>query len=338
MLEKPALKDEKIATCLQQAYGLRVQEVLFLPLGADVHTAVYRITTVDNIPYFLKLRSGDFEKTSILLPKFLSEQGIRQVIAPLTTNTGALWAGLDRFAAVLYPFVAGQNAYDLKMQPHHWQVFGTTLRRLHAVTLPPALTRALPRETFTNQWRETVKTYLARLDKVQFVDPIALETAAVLKTEQGVILDLVERAERLAQVVQTYPLEFVVCHADIHAGNILLTSDDHFYIVDWDTLLLAPKERDLMYLGACLLGEWLSPQEEEAAFYAAYGQTQIDQNLLAYFRYERIVQDIAAFCEELLWTEGGRVDREQSLHYLKSNFLPGNTIALAYQSDKTNLA
>ncbi|MCA9942190.1 MAG: aminoglycoside phosphotransferase family protein [Ardenticatenaceae bacterium] len=335
MLEKPDLQDEKIVDCLQKAYGLKIGGVSFLPLGADVNTAVYRITTPDGTPYFLKLRSGDFEKTSILLPKFLSDQGIGQVIAPLTTKTGDLWSGLDRFTAVLYPFVAGQDAYDREMQPHHWQAFGKTLRQIHSVTLPPALAQALPRESFTGQWRDFVKSTLSWLENAQFDDPVMAETAVVLKKEEAVILDLVGRAERLAQLAQTRSLEFVVCHADIHAGNILLTPEDAFYIVDWDTLLLAPKERDLMYLGAGLLGDWLSPREEEACFYAAYGQTPIDFDLLAYYRYERIVQDIASFGEELLTPGGSRIDREQSLHYLKSNFLPNSTIALAYQSDKT---
>jgi spectinomycin phosphotransferase len=336
MLEKPDLQDEKIISCLQEAYEFQVRTVEFLPLGADVNTAVYRITTTDGTPRFLKLRSGDFDETAVRLPKFLSDQGIKQIISPLTTKTDELWANLGRFKAVLYPFVVGQNGYEIKMQPHHWQAFGTTLKRIHSVTLPSELAQALPRETFTPHWREAVKTILAGLvEDAQFADPVAGETAVLLKTNQAVILDLVDRAERLAQAAQAQTVEFVVCHADIHAGNILITPNDAFYLVDWDTLLLAPKERDLMYVGAGLLGGWFSPQEEEAYFYPAYGQTQVDQNLLAYYRYERIVQDIAAFCEQLLLTDEGGADREQSLHYLKSSFLPNHTIAIAYQSDKT---
>ncbi|MAU00749.1 MAG: phosphotransferase [Anaerolineaceae bacterium] len=281
------------------------------------------------------IRSGDFAETAVLLPKFLSDQGIQQVIAPLPTKTGELWTNLDRFKAVLYPFVTGQDGYEVKMQPHHWAAFGIALKHIHSTALPPTLAQALPQETFTDRWREFVKTILAQLGEMQFDDPVAGETAVLLKTNQAVILDLVDRAERLAQAAQAQPLEFVVCHADIHAGNILITLDDTFYIVDWDTLLLAPKERDLMYIGAGLLGNWYSPQEEAALFYPAYGQTAIDQNLLAYYRYERIVQDIAAFCEQLLFTQEGGADRAQSLRYLRSSFLPNHTIAIAYQSDKT---
>jgi spectinomycin phosphotransferase len=78
-----------------------------------------------------------------------------------------------------------------------------------------------------------------------------------------------------------------------------------------------------------------TPQEEEALFYQGYGQTLIHPLALAYYRYERIVQDIAVFCEQLLLTGEGGEDREQSFRYLASNFLPDGTIEVAYRSDRT---
>ena len=83
MLEKPDLRDERIAACLQDTYGLRVVQVTFLPLGADLNTAVYRAVADDGTPYFVKLRRGDFDEIAVTLPKFLSDQGIEQIIAPL---------------------------------------------------------------------------------------------------------------------------------------------------------------------------------------------------------------------------------------------------------------
>jgi len=50
---------------------------------------------------------------------------------------------------------------------------------------------------------------------------------------------------------------------------------------------------------------------------------------LAYYRDERIIQDIAAFCEQIFSSPAGGEDREQSLRYLKSNFLPNETIEIA---------
>ncbi len=335
MLEKPDLQDENIVACLRNEYGLLVTQITFLPLGADQNTAVYRVVTEDDRAYFVKLRRGVFDETSVALPKLFSDQGIKQIVAPLQCKSGELWAKLGAFKVILYPFVAGHNGYEINLPDRHWGDFGTALKRIHTAVIPSSLTRKIRQEDYSPQWRETVKMFLVRVEDDTFDDPVAAELAAFLKSRRDEVLDLVERAERLALALQARSLEFIVCHSDIHAGNILIGVDDAFYIVDWDEPTLAPKERDLMYIGGGLLGGWRSPQEEEALFYPAYGQADIDPTAMAYYRYERIIQDIAVFCEQLLLSKEGGNDREQSLQYLKSNFLPNHTIEIAYQSDKT---
>ena len=117
-------------------------------------------------------------------------------------------------------------------------------------------------------------------------------------------------------------------------GNVLATTDGAIYLVDWDNPILAPKERDLMFVGGGLGGGGHTPEEEVALFYQGYGQTSIDSVALAYYRFERIVQDIAAYCEQLLLSDEGGDDREAGLRQLTSQFLPNNVIDLAYQSEK----
>ena len=337
MLEKPDLQDENISACLQAEYGLPVVQLTFLPLGADLNTAVYRVVAGDETTYFLKLRQGIFDETSVALPKFLGDQGIRHIIPPLPTTTEQLWANLDAFKMILYPFVEGHNGYEVDLSDRHWREFGTALQRIHTAQVPPALLKRIQPETYSPQWREMVKTFLARVEYDAFDDPIALKLAAFLKAKRDEILDLVGRAERLAQALQARSGEFIVCHSDLHAGNFLIDADDALYIVDWDNPILAPKERDLMFVGGGQFGDARTAQEEETLFYWTYGQTQIDPIALAYYRYERIIQDIALFCEQLFLTNEGGEDREQAFRYLTSNFLPNGVVEIAYKSDKTVL-
>ena len=168
MLEKPDLKDEKIIACLQNEYGLRVVQVAFLPLGADQNTAVYRVVAEDETPYFVKLRRGVFDETAVALPKFLSDQGIGQIITPLATKTGQLWASLDAFKLILYPFVEGHNGYEVDLSDRHWGDFGIALKSIHTAILPPALIRRIQQETYSPQWREIVKTFLERVEDDAF--------------------------------------------------------------------------------------------------------------------------------------------------------------------------
>jgi len=177
--------------------------------------------------------------------------------------------------------------------------------------------------------------FLGRIKEETFKEPVAIEMVAFLKTKSNEILALVKRAERFAQMLQEQPAGFILCHGDIHAWNLLITDNDTFYMVDWDTLIFAPKERDLMFIGGGLGGNGHTPQEEEALFYQGYGQTQIDPVALAYYRNERIIEDIAIFCEQLFLSDEGGEDRKQSLKYIKTIFLPKGMIDIACQSDKT---
>jgi spectinomycin phosphotransferase len=155
-----------------------------------------------------------------------------------------------------------------------------------------------------------------------------------LKSKIDETLDIVKRAEQLAQMLQEQPPEFILCHADIHGYNLLIDNNGALYIVDWDALIFAPKERDLMFIGGGHGDSGYTPQEEETMFYQGYGQTNINQIAIAYYRYERIIEDLAVIGEQLLLTNEGGADRERSYGWFTSNFEPGSTIEIAEKTDK----
>ena len=124
-----------------------------------------------------------------------------------------------------------------------------------------------------------------------------------------------------------------MCHSDLHPGNLLICADGALYIVDWDNPILAPKERDLMFIGWGTGDRWHGAREE-ALFYQGYGQAAVDRMALAYYRYERIIQDIAAFCEQLLLKVEGGEDREQAFQYLTGQFLPDHEVEIACRTDQ----
>lgn len=329
MLEPPAIANESIVACLRDSFAIDADTVTFLPLGADLGTAVYRARATDGAPYFVKLRRGVFDATSVLLPRFLYEHGVRQIIAPRTTSAGQLWADLAEFRVMVYPFISGRDASVVPLSEHQWREFGAALRQVHDLHLPPELARHIQSETYSPHGRASVRQFMATLDDYQ-VDSVALRLAAFLKEKQQDVLALVERAERLARMLLTNPPRFVVCHTDIHAWNVLVCDDGSFYMVDWDNPLFAPKERDLMFVGGALGFAGRTPQEEETLFYQGYGATSFNNAALAYYRTERVVQDIMAYCEQLFFTADGGADREPALHNVMWNFLPGATIERAY--------
>jgi spectinomycin phosphotransferase len=139
---------------------LDVVQIAFLPLGADKNTAVCRASADDTTDYFVKSRLGDFDEASVALPKFLSDQGVAQVMAPLETEAGRLWTNPESFRLILYPFIEGRNSYEPSLSDDHWVEFGATLKRIHTAFALPSLIRLIQREAYSPQWRDAVTTFL----------------------------------------------------------------------------------------------------------------------------------------------------------------------------------
>jgi spectinomycin phosphotransferase len=334
MLESPDVQDAQITACLEAAYGLSITEIAFLPLGADVDTAVYRVVADDTTPYFLKLRRGLFPEVTVTIPHWLAEAGMQHLISPLATQTtGALWAQLAPFTVILYPFVTGRSGWEVELSPPQWIEFGVGLQALHTSVVPSELIRTIPHETYTPVWRDRVTAFLRQLADHGIDDPIAANLVRLLRAKQATIQSVVVRAEQLARLLVHQPLARCLCHGDIHAGNVLIDTTDRLYLVDWDTLVMAPKERDLMCIGGGIGGMWNS-DHEVAWFHQGYGQAKINLTALTYYRYERIVQDIAVTCEQLLGTSEGGDDRVAMLGQFASQFEPNNVVDIAYATDQ----
>lgn len=329
MLGQPDLPDVRLTTLLREAYGLDVSQFSFLPLGADSNTAVYEVLTSDGQAYFVKLRRGVFGDMSVRLPHYLKGRGVPHLIPVIATTDGDLWAGLEPYTVTVYPFVRGKNGYEAPLTAVHWRAFGAALRQLHTLELPPELQSRLRRETYDAGAREQVKAFLASLDTDQLEEPIAKRLFALMREHRAGVADLVDRAERYADILKVRTPKFTLCHSDLHAGNVLV-DENGFYLVDWDDPVLAPRESDLMFIGGAQGFVGTTPGEEERLFYSGYGQVDVDPVALAYYRLERIVQDVAIYCNDIVRGVGSKAEREQSLRYLTANFRPEGTITRAY--------
>ncbi len=338
MLEKPNIKDELIISHLQEEYDLHVAELTFLPIGADSRTAVYRVLAEDGTAYFLKLRRK-FNDVIVRVPLFLKENGVQEIIVPYETRSKQHWADFGEYKIILYPFIEGKDGFERELTDQHRRTLGSAFYRIHTAQVPPDLAGSIRKETFFSEWREDMKSYQAKVETEIFTDPVAAKLAEFMKSKKNEITRLMNRAEGLASELQSRPLELVLCHTDIHGGNILIRTDGQLpvlYIIDWDDPILALKERDLMFIGGGIDEIWKSAREE-GVFYEGYGEADINLSALAYYRYERVIEDLAVICEQLLLTDEGGADREQAYGWFISNFEPGQTIEIAEKTDNLSM-
>jgi spectinomycin phosphotransferase len=154
-----------------------------------------------------------------------------------------------------------------------------------------------------------------------------------MKKHSIIIHRLVDRAEQLGKQIQNQLPEFVLCHSDIHGGNVLMDGNNIIYMVDWDDPIMAPKERDLMFIGGGVANVWNKPHEEEF-FYKGYGKTEINKTILAYYRHERIVEDIAVLGQQLLLTSVSEQHRAESYKHFIAQFEPQGVVDIAFKTDE----
>src|SRR5947209_5499839 len=158
MYESPTdLPDKALRASLRAGYGLAVIELTFLPLGHNSLAWAYRVETAGGAGYFLKVRRRAVTEASLVVPCYLHQQGITQVIAPLPTTTQSLRTEAGDYTLILYPFVEGNRGKERGMTASQWIAYGTLLRLIHAAPRPPELVRLMPRETFAPPGSDLVR-------------------------------------------------------------------------------------------------------------------------------------------------------------------------------------
>src|SRR6266508_4801564 len=136
MIEKPNIQDEKIINALNENYSIQVSGIEFLPIGNDATAFSYRVKANNKNSYFLKLKTKLSNLAALFVPRFLKDNGVEQVIVPLSTKTQELWINVDEFVFILYPFITGNEAMKVGMNDAQWTEFGSTLKRIHNTELP----------------------------------------------------------------------------------------------------------------------------------------------------------------------------------------------------------
>lgn len=324
---------DQIGALLQENYRLEPLELEFLPLGYDLGAAKYKVVAEGGQEYFLKLRSGPLNAASLQVPPALVDEGVPNVVAPLRTTSGTLWGSLEGFTAILYPFVQGESAMNVGMNEPQWVEFGTTLKAVHSSGLPSRFACSLPQETFTLPSAKQVRELDELVRRTRFASPAQQQLADFWQENAELIGAVVDRAERLGRQLQARKFEFVLCHADIHAANILVADDGHIRLVDWDGPMIAPIERDLLFVIGSVIARQVTPQEEEW-FFRGYGRAEVDPAALTYYRYERAIEDIGEFGRSV-WLEPhiSEEARQRQARILMGLFGPKDIVELARSGD-----
>lgn len=329
MRDDPGLDHGNISACLRTHYALDVLGVSYLPIGYDLNAFVYRVETATGERYFLKARRGPVDEAALAVPKALRERGIPNILAPLPTQTGDLWCTLNASEGctiVLYPFIDGEDAMVAGMSAEQWRVFGETLQAVHGSGLETDLRDRIPSEAFTLPSGALVERVSSVASSGPDATGIAARFAEFWCANQEKIDQTLARARELGRSLRTKRFDHVLCHTDIHAANILVARSGEIFLIDWDGPMIAPRERDLFLVVGSRVARRVEPHEEDR-FFEAYGPVELDPDALAYFRYERILQDLGEFGQSIfLASDLGADARQAEVNLATAMIVPGGDI------------
>jgi spectinomycin phosphotransferase len=332
MLEPPDVNHDTILGQLSAQFGITATALEFIPSGEDSSAWAYRAETADGSAYVLKLRRGQVNQAGLTIPRYLQEQGLPHIVAPVPGRNGALSVTANDFAWMVYPFVAGSSAHEAGMSEAQWIEYGSALRQIHGTTLSSHLLDTVRRESYVPKATQLIMELDAHIGMRQFSDQVEETLVAVWRARRGQIRELADRAGALGlRLRQKHPPE-VLCHADIHTANVLLDAAGQLWIVDWDEVMLAPKERDLMFVVGGLGSEWVNPQQT-TWFFRGYGRVMVDPLALAFYRYDWAVQDIAEYAARvMLRPELGTESKRSALGLFMKQFDRGGMVDVAESS------
>jgi spectinomycin phosphotransferase len=340
--------DERVREWVREDFGLALHSMHEVTDGADDNARLWRAVAAGGARYAVKL-SGGGTAAGLRVSAQLARCGVSGVPAPVVTRDGRLFSErAGRRLSVVHwvsdlraanAQAADAQAADAQaadtdaadapaavgMSAAHWASFGALLAAVHAA----APREPLPREAHDHE--RVAATTRALDDRLRGWHPDGLvrDLIAGWRAAAEDVSRLLELTDHLGHALRTAPSPpaMVLCHGDPHVGNLLLGDAGRVWLVDWDDVIVAPRERDLIHV----VGGVFAPvtPEQRAWFFDGYGPADLDPDRLTYHRCVRALEDFADFALHVLDVDRRPVaERATALAIVHGNLrgLPAITI------------
>lgn len=258
MLTEPADLDRSLlAAALAGGWGLVEPRLEYLPVGFGSHHWEARdgrglrlFVTVDDLE--AAHRAGpDVEGSFAALEQAFSTaaglRGLDFVVAPVPARDGSILRRVSaRYALTVTPFIDGAHSdWGPWEKPEERDEVAELLHRLHAKTPQLASPR---RDDLSVQARAGLEDALAGIGRPWRSGPFAEPLRELVASRAAELGRRLAAFDELAVRVAADPAAWVVTHGEPHRGNTIRTPDGRLHLVDWDTTLLARRERDLIWV------------------------------------------------------------------------------------------
>lgn len=253
------LDDSDIVTTIREGWGLTVSAIEHAAVGYGSHHwiawdgAIRWFVTVDDLESRTRHEGDTFSAScrrlaaALNAARKLHDLGLEFVVAPIKSLAGHVTHRFaDRFVAALYSYVEGKTFM--------WGPFERRADRLAVLDRIAEIHSAAQKvgeigltDDFVIPRRDQLATACADLSGVWEAGPYAESARALLRGSVDELQIALDRYDSLVGMVSDRSDRFVLTHGEPHRANTI-TTPGGVMLIDWDTALLAPPERDLWAL------------------------------------------------------------------------------------------
>ena len=323
MLTPPdGLPEAVLVLALGRSWGMAVTSMEYRPVGWGSHhwavadaAGTRWFVTVDELEN-KRLSASEpldagFARLRSALEAALDLQacGAAFVVAPVPARDGEpLTRVNDRFGVAVYPFADGQSfdGGEFSSPAHRLSVLGLLV---DTHTAPPAASRRALADDFAVPYRDELEAACAPAGEVADCGPYARPVSLLARQHAAPLQRLLARYDALVLAARAQDARMVLTHGEPHPGNTMLTAGG-WVLIDWDTALVAPPERDLWDL-----------DPGDGSILDAYAQatgTSPRPSLLDLYRLRWDLADIAVDVSRFRRPHTGSIDDDQSWELLSS--------------------
>ncbi|GIF72724.1 phosphotransferase family protein [Asanoa siamensis] len=308
MRDRPAgVTDTDLVSGLAAGWGLAVRTVDYLPVGAGSYH--WSAVTTDDRRWFVTVDdvAGGAALDAALATalRLRAEAGLDFVVAPVATVTGGpTWRLTPRHALSVYPHVDGTTGDFGPHPPADRARVVDLLAALHLAT--PVVAATAPRADPRLAGRDGLDRALADLDRRWPGGPYAEPARDLLARHADRVAGWLADFDGLVAEIQATSASWVVTHGEPHPGNVLQSAEGP-RLLDWETVRLAPSERDLWLL---------DPDPALLTRYTEATGIAVSPAVMAFYRLRWRLDDIAIFVDDLRRPHGATDDPAAALRYL----------------------
>ncbi|HAT8171473.1 TPA: phosphotransferase, partial [Legionella pneumophila] len=278
--------DEELIDCLYQGYQIRAVTLYFVNVGSFYG---FIVETKENKKYFLKIYPKDqslvpnpptiesLHQTGIALNRFKHNFGMTNLSCMLVDVKENYCFTTNGLILTLYDYIEGVHPSYAPNQLLNDKM-AALLFQLHRI--PSSAFPAFVRENFNIDYALGMSEWIGH--SIEITDTThARSIFSKLNENKEQLLNGLTQLQQWGKQFSKMSLPFVITHGDPHHYNVLQTPLD-VWLIDWDGIKIAPRERDLWhYLDTPLM----------KAYSKICPQFTINKNLCKFYRLQRFFED-----------------------------------------------